>query len=94
MIRFPDWARNDAQSRLKFLCGYAALQAGPGGISGLAEVTGVSAPTFYNGIDRGCFSTKISQQICQPLAACGLKFHWFVAPMYIELDADGVVTNG
>lgn len=86
-MQIPAWARKDAQSRLAFFCGFAALQCGPNGLVDLAKVSGVNPQTIYNSIRRGAFSVESATSISNAVDSC-VPFHWLVAPMAVAVSID------
>lgn len=89
-MQIPVWAREDAQSRLTFFCGFAALQCGPNGLVDLARVSGVNRQTIYNSIRRGAFSVESATSISNAVNSC-IPFHWLVAPMSAEVSTGEAV---
>ena len=91
----PQWARNNPNNLLSFLCHYAGLYHSPSsGIAAWAEAAGLTRKTVYNAIARGNFNAKVARLLVSTLPEGVMHAYWLMDPQSIRITERGTIVYG
>lgn len=91
-MRFPQWARNDSQLRLKYLCSVmAAFAHSDASLYRLSHLARVNYQTALKAQNAGRMSPRVAAALADAADGSGVKAVWLMAPEMIHFDENGEV---
>lgn len=85
-MKFPRWALENEQMRVRYLLGFAALEVAPtGGLRKLADAANINYSTLMWSVVNGV-SPRVAESICEVAKDSGIRPHWLTNPAWIRVD--------
>lgn len=91
-MRFPEWARNDARLRLKFMCSVMSIYAHKDGtLNQLSKMADVNYSTALKAQEAGRMTYKVATALASAAGGSGIHSIWLMAPDELTLNDDGEI---
>lgn len=90
-MRFPLWALNDKQGKVRYLIALAALDISKTArLSDLAKIADVQYDTLLWAANNNV-SASVAEKICAAVPGLNIKPHWLTHPEWVKTDENGMV---